>query len=30
MMQRKEEVRDNIWNPYHHNLFAPQKHKACI
>ena len=21
-MQRKEEVRDNIWNPYHHNLFS--------
>lgn len=25
MMQRKEKVRDNIWNPYHHSLFTPQK-----
>ena len=25
MMQRKEKVRGDIWNPYHHNLSIPQK-----
>lgn len=24
MMQRKEKVKDNIWNPYHHSLFTSQ------